>query len=29
MTDTIQHLTDETFEAAVADGLTVVDFWAA
>jgi thioredoxin len=29
MTDTIQHLTDETFDAAVADGLTVIDFWAA
>jgi thioredoxin len=29
MTDTIQHLTDETFDAAVSQGLTVVDFWAA
>ncbi|HZE06350.1 MAG TPA: thioredoxin [Solirubrobacteraceae bacterium] len=29
MTENIQHLTDETFDAAVAEGLTVVDFWAA
>jgi thioredoxin len=28
MTDAIQHLTDETFDDAVSDGLTVVDFWA-
>ena len=29
MTDNLQHLTDDTFDAAVAEGLTVVDFWAA
>ncbi len=29
MESTVEHLTDETFVAAVADGLTVVDFWAA
>jgi thioredoxin len=28
MPDTIRHLTNETFDDAVADGLTVVDFWA-
>lgn len=25
----IRHLTESTFDASVADGLTVVDFWAA
>jgi thioredoxin len=29
MTDIIRHLTDETFDDAVSEGLTVVDFWAA
>ncbi len=29
MPETIEHLTADTFDAAVADGLTVVDFWAA
>lgn len=28
MSDLIQHLTDKTFAAAVAQGTTVVDFWA-
>ena len=28
MSDLIQHLTDKTFTAGVAQGLTVVDFWA-
>ncbi|WP_306591976.1 thioredoxin [Geothrix sp. 21YS21S-4] len=28
MTDLIPHLTDKSFAAAVANGLTVVDFWA-
>ena len=28
MSDLIQHLTDKTFDAAVAQGVTVVDFWA-
>jgi len=28
MSDLIQNLTDKTFPAAVAHGLTVVDFWA-
>jgi len=28
MSDLIQHLTDKTFAAAVAQGFTVVDFWA-
>jgi thioredoxin 1 len=28
MSDLIQHLTDKTFAAAVARGITVVDFWA-
>lgn len=28
MSDLIQHLTDTTFAQAVAQGLTVVDFWA-
>ncbi len=29
MSDLIQHLTDKTFSKAVAQGFTVVDFWAA
>jgi thioredoxin len=29
MDSTIQHLSDTTFERAVAEGITVVDFWAA
>ncbi|WLT33289.1 thioredoxin [Geothrix sp. PMB-07] len=28
MSDLIQHLTDQTFSSAVAQGATVVDFWA-
>ena len=28
MSELIQHLTDKTFTAGVAQGLTVVDFWA-
>ena len=28
MSDLIQHLTDKTFTAGVAQGITVVDFWA-
>lgn len=28
MSDLIQHLTDQTFSEAVAQGITVVDFWA-
>jgi thioredoxin len=28
MDATIQHLTDTTFDQAVADGITVIDFWA-
>ena len=28
MDSTIQHLTDATFTDAVADGITVIDFWA-
>ena len=28
MTATIQHLTDDTFADAVAEGITVIDFWA-
>jgi thioredoxin 1 len=28
MSDLIQHLTDKTFSEGVAQGLTVVDFWA-
>ncbi|HJV48349.1 MAG TPA: thioredoxin [Geothrix sp.] len=28
MSDLIQHLTDTTFNGAVAHGVTVVDFWA-
>jgi len=28
MPSTIEHLTSDTFAAAVSDGLTVVDFWA-
>jgi len=28
MSDLIQHLTDKTFSAGVAKGITVVDFWA-
>ena len=28
MTDLIQHLTDKSFPAAIAQGITVVDFWA-
>ncbi len=28
MNDTIQHLTDDTFTDAVAEGITVIDFWA-
>ncbi len=28
MTDSVRHLTDETFAEAVADGITVIDFWA-
>ncbi len=28
MNPQIQHLTAQTFDAAVADGLTVIDFWA-
>ena len=28
MPDPIRHLTDETFDGGVAEGLTVVDFWA-
>jgi thioredoxin 1 len=28
MSDLIQHLTDKTFAAAVAQGITIVDFWA-
>jgi thioredoxin 1 len=28
MSDLIQHLTDQTFAAAVAQGVTIVDFWA-
>ena len=29
MNGTIEHLTDSTFDQAVADGVTVIDFWAA
>jgi thioredoxin 1 len=28
MSDLIQHLTDQSFPAAIAHGITVVDFWA-
>ena len=28
MDSTIQHLTDDAFADAVADGITVIDFWA-
>lgn len=28
MDTTIEHLTDATFDQAVADGITVIDFWA-
>jgi thioredoxin 1 len=28
MNSTIEHLTDSTFDGAIADGLTVIDFWA-
>ena len=28
MDPTIQHLTDATFDGAVAEGITVIDFWA-
>jgi thioredoxin 1 len=28
MSDLMQHLTDKTFPAGIADGVTVVDFWA-
>jgi thioredoxin 1 len=28
MSDLIEHLTDKTFAAAVAHGITIVDFWA-
>lgn len=28
MPDLIQHLTDQSFPAAIAQGITVVDFWA-
>ncbi len=28
MPDTIQHLTTDTFDGAISEGLTVVDFWA-
>ena len=29
MDSTIQHLSDATFDQAVAEGITVIDFWAA
>jgi len=28
MSDLIQHLTDKTFSSGIAQGITVVDFWA-
>lgn len=28
MNDSIQHLTDDTFADVVAEGITVIDFWA-